>query len=47
MDDLLIARGYSKKDIENMETEEYDYITNLTVRRMSSKKHNNPFAGGL
>lgn len=41
---MFIRNGYSKEDIEEMETDEYDFIKHL-ILEMSSKGKLNTFGG--
>lgn len=43
-DYLLIQKGYSKSDIEKMETEEYDFLIPMIVG-LKNKGKDHPFGG--
>jgi len=44
-DKLLVKEGYSKDEIYNMETDEYDYLVQLTLKEKIKRAGNAPFEG--
>jgi hypothetical protein len=42
---LLVKKGYSLSDINNMETEEYDFTIDLIFEMNKQKKDTNLFGG--
>jgi hypothetical protein len=44
LNDLLIKRGYSLEDLDKMETDEYDFLLQLTLEQ-SNKQAPVPFGG--
>jgi len=46
-DYLLIRKGYSKSDLQNMDIDEYDFISELMFELNKAKKDTNIFSGGI
>jgi len=48
IEEFIMKNGvYTTEDINNMETDEYEFTLGLIIASKTKKMKNNPFAGGL